>query len=168
PSQFVNSGTNFRKALLMLLSRIEAEGLTDRALSVVVFTDGEFEQTDNFSLYKRLKATGARLIPVGVGTAGGGMVPGENGKPFLAPDGTPAVSRLVRETLEEIAKFFDSPAIFYDFPDSVAPIVAAVAQTPAYRTGGSNAQSENIYPFFLLAAVACLFAGYLAVPARKS
>ncbi len=168
PHQFANSGTNFRKALLMLLARIESEGLPNRALAVVVFSDGEFEQDDNHSLYKRLKACGATLIPVGVGTAAGGVVPDKNGKPFLDTDGTPAVSRLVPKTLEEMGKYFGTSPLYYTTQGSVNPIAEAIANTPTKNSSGGDGESENIYPFFLLIGIGCLFASYLGAPARKS
>jgi hypothetical protein len=168
PSQFANPGTNFRKALLMTLSRMESEGLPDRALAVVVFTDGEFEQDDNHSLYKRLKSSGAVLIPVGIGTRGGGVVPDEKGHPLPAADGTPAVSRLTPHTLEEMGKYFGVAPIYYERPMSVEPILKAVAAVPPKISSSGGGESENIYPFFLLVGIACLFASYLAVPAKKS
>ena len=168
PKQFVNSGTNFRKALLMLLSRMESEGLPNRALSVVVFSDGEFEQDDNHSLYKRLKASGATLIPVGIGTAGGGVVPDESGKAFLDNEGMPAVSRLVPKTMEAMGKFFGTHTIFFTDRAPLAPVIEAIAETPVKNSPAGSGESENIYPFFLLIGIGCLFASYLATPARKS
>ena len=107
--QFAQSGTNFRSALSVALSRFQSvdQRADHVSRAVVMISDGEDFGDTYTSIIDRFKQAHIGVFTVGIGTAEGAFIPNMD-KGFRLgykthEDGTTAISQLHDETLKEIA-----------------------------------------------------------------
>ncbi len=99
--------TALERAEQLLLGQPEGS-----ARSILLISDGDFDEPDLEPLVKQLADKGIRLLTLGVGTAGGGAVPGINDR-----QGIPVISRLNAPLLEALARAGHGEYIKADFRD---------------------------------------------------
>lgn len=98
-------GTNYGAMLDAAAQAFGTTGAADRFL--IVLSDGEATDPAWKERIEPLKKKGVRVIGLGVGTAGGGMIPESDGS-FLKDDrGAVVLSRLESATLQELARATD-------------------------------------------------------------
>ncbi|MFM9082167.1 MAG: VWA domain-containing protein, partial [Opitutaceae bacterium] len=98
-------GTNYGAMLEAATQAFGATGAADRFL--IVLSDGEATDPAWKERIEPLKKKGVRVIGLGVGSAGGGMIPESDGS-FLKDDrGAVVLSRLESATLQELARATD-------------------------------------------------------------
>lgn len=97
------SGTAVYPALTLAFEKLTARGRQDNSSKIlVVFTDGEDFGGNNSSLLRAIRSSGISCFVVGVGTESGARI--WNGEAYVMDeDGNIVVSRLEKETLEQIA-----------------------------------------------------------------
>lgn len=108
--QFAQTGTNFRAALAMALSRFQGTETPNNQVSraVILVSDGEDFGDTYTSIIDRFKAAHINVFTVGVGTYEGSSIPafdreGRRVGYKTHEDGTRAVSQLQEESLKAIA-----------------------------------------------------------------
>ena len=101
PSIMPESGHDIAPALAQAASLLRQAGSRDGR--VIVLSDGFDDPTQAFSAAQRLKAAGARIDVVGVGTPTGAPTPDGNGGFLRNAAGDIAVSRLSTDLLERLA-----------------------------------------------------------------
>lgn len=118
--QFANTGTSFRAALRMAAERFEDTEKSARKItrSVVLISDGEDFGENYTSVIERLKNNDVNVFSVGIGTYAGSQVPkyvrGKKKGYMRAKDGSPAVSQLKDETLQDLSASFGTEYIRID------------------------------------------------------
>jgi Ca-activated chloride channel family protein len=118
--QFANTGTSFRAALRMAVDRFENTEKSAKKVtrSVVLISDGEDFGENYTSVIEKLKSQDIKVFPVGVGTYAGGQVPnyvrGKKQGYMRTQDGTPAISQLKDETLQDLASSFGTEYVRID------------------------------------------------------
>jgi Ca-activated chloride channel homolog len=101
PSYLPEGGTNFDALLETTVSAFGASGSADRFL--VVLSDGE-AQSDTWQKHlDTVKAKGIRVLGLGIGTAGGSMIPDGEGAFVKDESGAVVLSRLDPTTLRQLA-----------------------------------------------------------------
>jgi Ca-activated chloride channel family protein len=91
----------------MALDRAEAlfAGLPeDSARSVLLITDGDFDEPELVERVRKLAESGVRFHVLGIGTPQGGRVPAPKGGWVLDPTGAPVVSALNESLLKSLAE----------------------------------------------------------------
>jgi Ca-activated chloride channel family protein len=76
----------------------------DSARSILLISDGDFDEPDLIDSVRALADRGIRLHVLGVGTPGGGDVPGPRGAPLMNPSGQPVRSALDEAALMSLAE----------------------------------------------------------------
>ena len=105
PGFLPEAGTNYGAMLDAAAQAFGTTGAADRFL--IVLSDGEATDPAWKDRIEPLKKRGVRVIGLGVGTAGGGMIPESDGS-FLKDDrGAVVLSRLETATLQELARATD-------------------------------------------------------------
>ncbi len=102
PDFLPEGGTNYRALLDTAIQAFGTSGSADRFL--VVLSDGEATDDDWKDRLPELKAKGIRVIGLGIGTPGGGMIPDGTGG-FVKDDrGAVVLSKLEAGTLQSLAQ----------------------------------------------------------------
>lgn len=102
PSFLPEGGTNYRALIDTSLDAFGSGSAADRFL--IVLSDGEATDDDWQSRVDELKKRGIRVIGLGVGTAGGSMIPDGSGG-FVKDDrGAVVLSKLESKTLEQLSQ----------------------------------------------------------------
>jgi Ca-activated chloride channel family protein len=101
PDFLPEGGTNYNALLETSLSAFGASGAADRFL--IVLSDGEAQSDDWHKHVAELKTRGIRVLSLGVGTAGGAMIPDGAGAFMKDERGAVVLSKLNNSTLRELA-----------------------------------------------------------------
>jgi len=102
PGFLPEGGTNYSALLETSLQAFGTSGSADRFL--IVLSDGEATDSDWRSRLGELKKKDIRVIALGVGTAGGGMIPDGSGQLVKDERGAVVLSKLESATLQELAQ----------------------------------------------------------------
>ena len=141
----------------------------DRDQVILLITDGEDQGKDALAAARTAARLGIRIFAVGVGTDGGGPVPGPDGRPMSDPaTGNPAVSRLDEKLLAQMASITDGRYWKLAGAGSVVPQVVEEMgrlKRKEYATR-SQAMRQDQYALFLGPALA-LLAVALLIPDRR-
>jgi Ca-activated chloride channel homolog len=141
----------------------------DRDQVILLVTDGEDQGKDALAAARTAARLGIRIFAVGVGTEGGGPVPGPDGRPMTDPaTGSPAVSRLDEKLLAQMASITDGRYWKLAGAGSVVPQVVEEMgrlKRKEYATR-SQAMRQDQYALFLGPALA-LLAVALLIPDRR-
>ncbi len=174
-AQFSNSGTNFREALQTALVRFqEAEDSLEvnkkLSRSIVLISDGEDFGETYSSVIGRLKDNNITVFTVGVGTYAGAQVPDyRNGQKVgfkKAEDGSPAISQLKDETLQDIAGSFDTEYLPIDDQfDNLDPVLDQIKLLSSQELDREKRLAEvNQYQIFLAIGVFLLIISLFWMP----
>jgi Ca-activated chloride channel family protein len=174
-AQFSNSGTNFREALQTALTRFqEAEDSLEvnkkLSRSIVLISDGEDFGDTYTSVVGRLKDSGITVFTVGVGTYAGAQVPEyRNGQKVglkKAEDGSPAISQLKDETLQDIASSFNTEYLAIDDQfDNLDPVLDQIKLLSSQELDREKRLAEvNQYQIFLAIGVVLLIISMFWMP----
>ncbi|MBI5690846.1 MAG: VWA domain-containing protein [Verrucomicrobia bacterium] len=102
PGFLPEGGTHYGSMLDTAIQAFGATGSADRFL--IVLSDGEATDADWRGRLDDLRKKGVRVIGLGVGTAGGGMIPEKDGT-FVKDDrGAVVLSKLESATLQELSR----------------------------------------------------------------
>ena len=101
PSLTALPGSNLTRALEVAQQLLSAS--VERSRAMVLISDGEFHDTDTLATARRLGNKHIPLFVIGVGTAGGGPVPDNDGH-FIRYQDQVVISRLDRDGLQTLAK----------------------------------------------------------------
>lgn len=115
-----------------------AEGLLgslpeDSERSILLISDGDFDEPDLVSRIEKLAAQGIRFFVLGVGTKAGARVPAPQGGWILDRSGQPVQSSLNEKLLEELARAGQGSYQLADYRDDDTQQIlkaAAVARLP--------------------------------------
>jgi Ca-activated chloride channel family protein len=102
PEFLPEGGSNYGALLDASLQAFGAAGAADRFL--IVLSDGEATDEDWKSKIDELRKKGIRVLGLGVGTAGGAMIPDGTGQFVKDERGAVVMSKLESGTLQELAK----------------------------------------------------------------
>ncbi|MFM2376540.1 MAG: hypothetical protein RLZZ165_1637 [Bacteroidota bacterium] len=174
-AQFSNSGTSFREALQTALVRFaESEDSTDtdrkQSRSIVLVSDGEDFGESYTSVVGRLKDHGITVFPVGIGTYAGAQVPEyRNGQKVgfkKAADGSPAISQLKDETLQELASSFNTEYVSIDDQfDNLDPVLDQIKLLSSVEIDrAQRLSSVNQYQWFLAPGVILILLSMFWMP----
>ena len=105
PSFLPEGGTNYGAMIETSLQAFGATGAADRFL--IVLSDGEATDPDWKARLEELKKKGIRVLALGVGTVGGGMIPDGSGGFMKDERGAVVLSKLENNTLQELARATD-------------------------------------------------------------
>jgi Ca-activated chloride channel family protein len=173
--QFAQTGTQFRSALAMALDRFsipESGTIDEVSRAIVLVSDGEDFGATYASLIERLRTAGVTVFTVGVGTREGAPVP-ESGPGEVVfkryEDGTPAMTRLQPESLQNMAEAFGTTyRELSREQDDLMPLaddITHLAATPVQEA--QRMVAGNRYQGFLFVSVMLLFASMFLMPIRK-
>ncbi len=154
-------GTNLSSAIKLASSRFENAGANQHAL--ILFTDGEDLEGQAIEEARRAAAEGTAIVAVGVGSAGGAIIPNPDARgardEFVRdPDGEIVRSKLDTETLEKIARASDGLFIHLDSGAMNAELVRrCLARLDTTETGtGTETVPVERYPLPLGVGLALL------------
>lgn len=102
PNFLPEGGTNYRALIDTAIAAFGTSAAADRFL--VVLSDGEATDDDWRGRVPELKQKGIRVIGLGIGTAGGGMIPDGTGGFVKDERGAVVLSKLESGTLQELAQ----------------------------------------------------------------
>jgi Ca-activated chloride channel family protein len=102
PDFLPEGGSNYGALIDTSLQAFTASGSADRFL--VILSDGEATDEEWKSKVDELKKKSIRVIGLGVGTAGGGMIPDANGQFVKDERGAVVMSKLESATLQQLAQ----------------------------------------------------------------
>lgn len=102
PDFLPEGGSNYGALIDTSLQAFTASGSADRFL--VILSDGEATDEEWKSKLDELKKKSIRVIGLGVGTAGGGMIPDANGQFVKDERGAVVMSKLESATLQQLAQ----------------------------------------------------------------
>lgn len=110
PEFLPEGGSNYGALLDTSLQAFGASGSADRFL--IILSDGEATDDAWKSKIEELKKKGIRVIGLGVGTAGGAMIPDGNGGLVKDERGAVVLSKLESGTLQQLAQ--DTSGLYRD------------------------------------------------------
>jgi Ca-activated chloride channel family protein len=102
PDFLPEGGTNYRALIDTAIAAFGTSGAADRFL--IVLSDGEATEDDWKARMPELKQKGIRVIGLGIGTAGGGMIPDGTGGFMKDERGAVVLSKLESATLQNLAQ----------------------------------------------------------------
>ncbi|MBB1127155.1 vWA domain-containing protein [Thiospirillum jenense] len=145
--------------LLTVHSAVNQEAPAGR--TILLITDGDFDEPDLLKQVKGLTAQGIRLHVLGVGTAAGAEVPGQAGAVLLDRTGLPVRSVLNELLLRQLAEAGNGLYLLADYRDQdTATILEAAAFSHAapIQTGQEHTQvwHERFYLSLLGLMIAVL------------
>lgn len=162
--QFASTGTSFRAAMQMALERFVNTEKSARKTtrSVILLSDGEDFGENYTSVVERMKTNDITLFPVGVGTYAGGQVPkfnrGRKQGYMRNQDGSPAISQLKDESLQDLASQFGTDYTRIDDQiqnlDNVSNQISLLSATVLDKE--NRLTSVNRFQWFLGGAILCL------------
>ena len=156
PEHMPEPGTSFAALLEVALAAFTP---AEQGRCLVVLSDGETEPGAWENRLVALQGRSVRVIAVGIGTEGGGGVPGAPGKPLLTSAGEPAVSRLNPATLQAMASATGGRYLELSQARELAALArAASARAPAsarHVADGRTARADR-FAWFAGAAIILL------------
>ncbi len=102
PDFLPEGGTNYHALIETAISAFGTSNAADRFL--IILSDGEATENDWKELLPELKKKGIRVIGLGIGTTGGGMIPDGTGGFVKDERGAVVLSKLESSTLQELAQ----------------------------------------------------------------
>lgn len=167
PSMYTVPGSDLSKGLSRALDAFP-EGSPARKV-IILLSDGESLEGNPAYIARECRLRNIALFAVGVGSDGGGMIPGSSGDPVQDESGQAVVTRMDREALMDIASAGDGR--FYDLGDSGVP--GQIIQDLQDLRGGTGAEGLRFdsiinYRIFLIIALCCLLLNLLAPRIRWS
>jgi len=102
PNFLPEGGTNYGALLETSIQAFGSSGSADRFM--IVLSDGEATDTEWKSKMEELKKKNIRVLGLGVGTAGGAMIPDGSGQFVKDERGAVVLSKLESATLQELAQ----------------------------------------------------------------
>ena len=100
----------------------------DSARSILLISDGDFDEPGLPERIRKLADSGIRLQVLGIGTAEGGQVPGPRGNWVLDRAGVPVISALNEPLLEQLAEAGQGIYRRADFRDSDTTAILKAAE----------------------------------------
>ena len=150
--------TTLRAPLELVLSRLAAATGAPRATALVVVSDGEDFGENLEPVLRELARTGARVYPVGVGTAAGAKIPKPGGGFVTDGQGRPALTRLREAPLLQLAA--QTGGQYFGLSNqqaSLEPLLRALRTMPGpAEQVRSIAVADNRYRYPLAAALLLL------------
>jgi Ca-activated chloride channel family protein len=130
----------------------------ESARSLLLISDGDLDEPGLVERVRELAAAGMQLHVLGIGSRGGGEVPGARGSPLTGPDGAPVRSALDERQLEALAEAGGGLYRRADYrDDDTADILRAAALSklpPQASDERTRIWHERYYiPLLLLAAL---------------
>jgi Ca-activated chloride channel family protein len=175
-AQFSQTGTQFRSALVAAMDRFlnteVVSATTTRA--IVLVSDGGDHGDSYASLLERMKLSGIKLFPVGVGTEEGGPVPQVEAGQITGykqqADGSTVISRLEEAELVALGSEFQTP--YFRAGDSSVRLADRLApRIREMRVAGLENDEDkvrrNVYQLFVFLSVGLLVASLFIMPIRK-
>ena len=139
PDFLPQGGTNYRALLDTAIDAFSATSAVDRFL--IILSDGEATDDNWRERMEALKAKGVRVIALGIGTEGGGMIPDGNGGFVKDERGAVVMSRLESNTLRELATATDG---IYRDASTWLDLAALVRETVSAGRAGSFMEKKTI------------------------
>jgi Ca-activated chloride channel family protein len=170
PRQFGTSGTQLRQALAQATLRFETEAPYRSGRAVVVLTDGEDFGPAYSSVLQRLRATGAVVVPIAIGSDEGGTVPdpaAESNQPLRDAEGNAVTSRPNLQALTELAERTGQPLLrLTEANDPLPTLLNLLSRIPPRQREDPQGTPPPGQLVYLLAglALALLVVGFLALP----
>ncbi|MDP3072832.1 MAG: VWA domain-containing protein, partial [Opitutaceae bacterium] len=139
PDFLPEGGTHYGALLDAALGAFTSSGAADRFL--IILSDGEATDDEWKARIEDLKKKGVRVIGLGVGTAGGAMIPDGTGQ-FVKDDrGAVVMSRLESGTLQQIAR--ETGGVYRDASTWV-DLAALVEETIATGRKGQFVETRTV------------------------
>jgi Ca-activated chloride channel family protein len=160
PSYLPEGGTNYAAMLQAALQAFGPERSGDRYL--VVLSDGEALDEHWQALIPALRTAGIRVIGLGIGTAGGALVPAADGGWIKDERGAAVLSRLEPRTLQALADAtggtYRDAAAWVDIADLVRATVAGGAR--GQHREERHLRLQDRYQWFLAPALLLILLSY--------
>lgn len=167
PDFLPEGGTNYGSMLDATLQAFGTANSADRFL--IVLSDGEATDSDWAGRLAELKKKNIRVLALGVGTIGGGMIPDKSGGLMKDERGAVVLSKLESGTLQELARNTDG---VYRDASTWIDLAALVNETVEAGRKGDFVEKNTIrlverFQWPLALAVWCLFVSfYYEFPVR--
>lgn len=160
PDFLPQGGTNYRALLDTAIDAFNATSAADRFL--VILSDGEATDDEWRSRLETLKTKGVRVIALGIGTEGGGMIPDGSGGFVKDERGAVVMSRLESNTLRELATATNG---IYRDASTWLDLAALVRETVEAGRAGSFTERKTVrlverFQWPLALAVWCLLVSF--------
>lgn len=152
PQHVIDQGTDLAELLALAGSAFSDQAAQRR---LVILSDGEAEASAWRDRLAELRGKGVRVIAIGLGTSGGGVVPGANGKPLEDELGVPVLSRLNPTILGEIAERTGGAYLEEARTADIAELVKAT-QAVEDVAGSASGGGADQFAWFLSAALLLL------------
>ena len=167
PDFLPEGGTNYRQLIDTSIEAFGESAAADRYL--IILSDGEATDDDWKSRVPELEKKGVRVIGLGVGTSGGGMIPDGAGAFMKDDNGAVVLSRLEDGTLRELTSA--THGVYRDASEWV-DLPRVLASTVDEGRKGRFVEHNSVryverYQWALAQALACLVASFwLEFPVR--
>jgi Ca-activated chloride channel family protein len=167
PDYLPEGGTNYRQLIDTSIEAFGESAAADRYL--IILSDGEATDDDWKSRVPELEKKGIRVIGLGVGTSGGGMIPDGAGAFMKDENGAVVLSRLEDGTLRELTSA--THGVYRDASEWV-DLPRVLASTVDEGRKGRFVEHNSVryverYQWALAQALACLLASFwLEFPVR--
>jgi len=148
-------------------SQLLAAQPEDSARTILLISDGDFDEAELVARVRELAASGIRLIVVGVGTAGGGPVPAADGSWMVDRERKTIESRLNADELRGLARAGNGIYLEADYrgDDTEEIIRFALERSTTQAAGDEKTRiwNERFY-LFLLPLLLLLLPKYRRIP----
>jgi Ca-activated chloride channel family protein len=167
PDYLPEGGTNYRQLIDTSLEAFAGGSSADRYL--IILSDGEATDDDWKVKIPELARKGIRVIGLGVGTSGGGMIPDGAGSYMKDENGAVVLSRLESGTLRDLAAA--THGTYRDASEWV-DLAKVLSSTVEEGHKGRFVEQDSVryverYQWALAQALVCLFASFcLEFPVR--
>jgi Ca-activated chloride channel family protein len=160
PDYLPEGGTNYRDLIDTSIEAFGGGTAADRYL--IILSDGEATDDDWRGKVEELTKRGIRVIGLGVGTSGGGMIPDGSGGFMKDENGAVVMSKLEAGTLRELAQathgVYQDASAWVDLPK-------LLARTVDQGRKGRFVEHNSVrlverYQWALAQALACLIASF--------
>ena len=147
-------GSRLREALVRAATLLAGQP-EDSRRSILLISDGDFVDSDLEQMVQALVEEGIRLHVLGIGTTGGGPVPGISGRFLLDNRRQPVESRLDEAGLKRLAQLGNGIYQTADYRDNDTRRILQVAQEggKAKAVGEERARVWNERFYWLVIAV---------------
>jgi len=167
PDFMPEGGTNYGQLIETSLEAFAGGSSADRYL--IILSDGEATDEDWKEKIPELAKRGIRVIGLGVGTAGGGMIPDGAGSFMKDENGAVVLSKLESGTLRELAS--DTHGVYRDASEWV-DLAKVISSTVDEGRKGRFVEQNSVryverFQWALAQSLACLLASFcLEFPVR--
>lgn len=147
-------GSRLREALVRAATLLAGQP-EDSRRSILLISDGDFVDSDLEQMVQALAEEGIRLHVLGIGTTGGGPVPGISGRFLLDNRRQPVESRLDEAGLKRLAQLGNGIYQTADYRDNDTRRILQLAQEggKAKAVGEERARVWNERFYWLVIAV---------------